>query len=141
VKLLAYADQAVAEDREAGFATLIGLSVQSNRVTGASCGDSAVVAIGKESAPRVLTSHQFKNPPVGSGEANFIPFERELVPPWKVLAMTDGVWKFAGWEKVWDLAARLSGEELLAELQSAARLKMTGEFPDDFTVVLLESDE
>jgi|SRR5262245_1395416 len=138
---LSQCDAAVAAVPEAGFTTLAAFEVVKNTISGASCGDSAVVAISKDSAPRVLTSHQFKNPPVGSGEAIFIPFEMELALPWKVLAVTDGVWKYAGWERVWDLSARLSGDELLAELQSAARLKTSGEFQDDFTVVLLESDE
>lgn len=134
------ADNAVAADRSAGFTTLVALHVEADRVSGASCGDSAAVAVCGESAPRVLTSRQFKNPPVGSGEADFVPFQMKLSPPWKVLVMSDGVWKFASWDRVWDCAARLSGEELLAELQDAARLKYTGEFQDDFTVLLLESE-
>ena len=138
--ILTHADTAVASDAEAGFTTLIGLCVSNNRVSGASCGDSAIVAICGAEAPRVLTSRQFKNPPVGCGDATFVPFKMELTPPWKVLAMTDGVWKYAGWERVWDCAARLSGAELIAELQVAARLQTTGEFQDDFTVVLLESE-
>jgi hypothetical protein len=140
VELLGAADAAVAADREAGFTTLIGLCVSANRVAGASCGDSAAVAVCGASAPRVLTSHQFKNPPVGSGEANFVPFEMELARPWRVLVMSDGVWKYASWDHVWASVARLSGEELLAELQVPARLKTTGEFPDDFTAVLLEGE-
>jgi PPM family protein phosphatase len=137
---LVAADNAVAADREAGFTTLVGLCVQADRISGASCGDSAAVVVCGDAAPRVLTSRQFKNPPVGSGEADFIPFEMQLSPPWKVLVMSDGVWKYASWDRVWDCAARLSGEELLAELQDAARLKTSGEFQDDFTVVLLESE-
>ena len=34
--------------------------------------------------------------------------------------------------------AKVILEELIAELQAAARLKATGEFQDDFTIVLLE---
>ncbi len=135
---LTHADAAVVADREAGFTTLVGLHVRDDRVTGASCGDSAAVVVCGEHAPKVLTARQFKNPPVGSGDATFVPFEMELTLPWKLLAVTDGVWKYAGWERVWDCAARLSGEELVAELQAAARLPLTGEFQDDFTVVLLE---
>jgi PPM family protein phosphatase len=138
--VLAHADAAVAADREVGFTTLIGLCATADSVAGASCGDSAAVAVCGDGAPRVLTSRQFKNPPVGSGEATFIPFEMELTPPWRLLVMSDGVWKYASWDRVWDCAARLAGEELIAELQNAARLKVSGEFPDDFTVVLLESE-
>ena len=59
--------------------------------------------------------------------------------PWRLLAMSDGVWKYVGWDRIRDLAGRLSGEELLAELQVAARLPRSGQFPDDFTVVLIET--
>jgi serine/threonine protein phosphatase PrpC len=138
--VLGRADAAVAADREAGFTTLVGLRVEENRVIGASCGDSAALAVGGGGLMRVLTARQFKNPPVGSGEADFVPFELELVAPWRLLLMSDGVWKYATWERVCDRAARLSGDELISELQDAARLKATGEFPDDFTVVLLESE-
>jgi PPM family protein phosphatase len=138
--VLAHADAAVAADREAGFTTLIGLCATADHVVGASCGDSAAVAVCGASAPRVLTSRQFKNPPVGAGDATFIPFEMELASPWRVLVMSDGVWKYASWDRVWDCAARLAGEELIAALQDAVRLRVSGEFPDDFTVVLLESE-
>ena len=100
------ADAAVAADPAAGFTTLVVLRVEGGRVTGASCGDSAAVAVCGGDAPRVLTSRQFKNPPVGSGEATFMPFEAELVRPWRVLAMTDGVWKYIGWQRIHELAAK-----------------------------------
>ena len=89
---------------------------------------------------RELTRLQFKDPPVGSGEATFMPFEAELVRPWRILAMTDGVWKYVGWLRARELAATLSGEELLAALQAAARLPGNGQFQDDFTAVLIEAD-
>lgn len=137
---LTAADAAVAADREAGFTTLVALHLTGNHLFGASCGDSAAVAVCAGAAPKVLTSRQFKNPPVGSGEAEFIPFELELAPPWRVLVMSDGVWKYASWDRVWDFAARLAGEELVGALKDAARLRASGEYPDDFTVVLLESE-
>jgi serine/threonine protein phosphatase PrpC len=140
VGMLGRTDEVVAADPEAGFTTLVGLCVEADHVAGASCGDSAAVAVCRGCAPRVLTAHQFKDPPVGSGEALFIPFELEMAAPWRVLVMSDGVWKYASWDRVWDCAARLSGDELIEELQTAARLRTTGEFPDDFTVVLLEGE-
>jgi len=139
VEMLTAADAMVAADADAGFTTLIGLSVEGSALTGASCGDSAVLAVCGLSQFHILTTRQFKNPPVGSGEVSFVPFAMKLVHPWKVLAMTDGVWKYAGWERIRALAAEFCGEELLSQLQSAARLH-SGQFPDDFTVVLLEGD-
>ena len=143
-EIAALADVAVTANPAAGFTTLVALTVDESSgvqaVTGVSCGDSAALAVWGDGLMRVLTSRQFKNPPVGSGDATFVPFERELTRPWRVLVMSDGVWKYAGWDRVWASAARLSGEELLADLQVAARLKITGEFQDDFTIVLLESE-
>jgi hypothetical protein len=139
-QILTTADRAVAFDDNAGFATLLGFSIRWNHVVGASCGDSAVLAVCSSREMTELTRLQFKNPPVGSGEAVFIPFEAQLVRPWKVLAMTDGVWKYAGWHRIHELAAKLAGEELLAALQSAARMPGNGQFQDDFTVVLIEAD-
>ena len=137
---LTEADTAVAADPAAGLTTLVALWVEGESVTGASCGDSAALAAWGDGFIRILTSRQFKNPPVGSGEATFVPFEVQLTRPWRLLVMSDGVWKYVGWDRVSNLVGRHSGEDLLTELQTAARLTTTGEFPDDFTVVLLESD-
>jgi serine/threonine protein phosphatase PrpC len=142
VEILRRADAAVATDPEAGFTTLIGLSVSVGAVTqaaGASVGDSAALLAGDRVLE--LTVHQAKNPPVGSGGAGPTPFAAATRGPWRLLAVTDGVWKYAGWEAVRTALTRLAGEELLAALQAAARLPGTGAFPDDFTVVLLEAGE
>ncbi len=136
---LGRADAAVAVDPEAGFTTLAAFTAFEYTVSGASCGDSAVLAVCGSGRVTELTARQSKNPPVGSGEATFVPFEAELVRPWRVLAVTDGVWKYVGWPRVRELAKRLGGEELLAALQAAARLPGSGTFPDDFTVVLFEA--
>lgn len=137
VSRLSAADSAVAADVVAGFTTLVGFSAWNGRLIGASGGDSAVLVVTGGEA-RELTAGQRKNPPVGSGEAVFVPFAATLTEPWKVLAVTDGVWKYAGWEKVVRAATTLSGETLVAALRDAARLPGSGRFPDDFTVVLLE---
>ncbi|MCE9566190.1 MAG: SpoIIE family protein phosphatase [Planctomycetes bacterium] len=140
-ELLQSIDRSVTADKEAGFTTLLGFDVRDDHIKGASCGDSAVLAVCGSGAIAELTQHQQKNPPVGSGEAVFVPFEMSLVKPWKILAMTDGVWKYVGWDRVRTLATQLGGEELLTALQNAARLPRSGQFQDDFTVVLLEAKE
>src|SRR5439155_3667592 len=91
-------DHAVAGDRSAGLTTLIGLSVSGKRVDGASVGDSAAVILELGKPMRLLTEHQRKDPPVGSGGAIGTGFSCEMIAPWKLLVMTDGVWKYAGWE-------------------------------------------
>jgi hypothetical protein len=139
VEILTYADRAVAADSTAGFTTLIGLGVENDCVTGASCGDSAALAVCGSGATVELTSRQFKNPPVGSGEADFIPFSVKLIRPWRLLVMSDGVWKYIDWQRIGEMAARFTGEMLLAVLQTAARLRGSEQFQDDFTVVLIEA--
>jgi len=136
--ILTRTDAVVAADPSAGFTTVVGLCVRGDRLAGASCGDSAALMIGNETSNE-LTARQFKNPPVGSGEATFIPFEAELVRPWRLLVMSDGVWKYAGWDKIKAAAARTGGAALLTVLQDAAHLRGSGAFPDDFTVVLIEA--
>ena len=135
--ILSHADTAVAADQNAGFTTLIGLCLWSSRLAGASCGDSAAVVSSRETLDSV-TARQFKDPPVGSGEAIFIPFEMDLMRPWRVLVMSDGVWKYAGWTTINHSLLHLEGEEILNSIRDAACLKGTGQFPDDFTVVLLD---
>ena len=109
-------------------------------VVGASCGDSAVLAISGDGTVTELTRLQSKNPPVGSGEATFILFEAELTRPWKILAMTDGVWKFAGWDSIEDAVCEMNGQPLIDALANRARLPGSGQFQDDFTLLVLESD-
>jgi hypothetical protein len=52
--------------------------------------------------------------------------------------MSDGVWKYAGWGAITQAASTLRGRALLEALQARARLPGSGQFPDDFTLVLLE---
>jgi serine/threonine protein phosphatase PrpC len=136
--ILRRADEAVAADPEAGLTTLVGLSVAGRKVCGASNGDSAVLAWDSVGRAEELTRHQFKNPPVGSGFAAVVPFGDELVSPWAVLAISDGVWKYVGWQGVIEAVRRARGEALLESLQEMARLRGTRRFPDDFTVVVLQ---
>ena len=139
--LLQQADAAVSADREAGLTTLIGLGILGGVLHGASCGDSAVVVVSEGERPRQATADQFKNPPVGSGVATFVPFTARLAGRCSVLVMSDGVWKYAGWERIFEAVVIHRGQSLIAALQAAARLRRTGTFPDDFTVVLFEGTD
>jgi serine/threonine protein phosphatase PrpC len=130
-------DEAVRADPTAGFTTVVGLCVRRNQVIGASSGDSAALLV---TATRTveLTAGQRKNPPVGSGMAVPVPFAATPDKPWQVLTMSDGVWKYVGWDRVIEAARRDRGAALVAELQRSARLPGSGRFPDDFTVVVFE---
>jgi hypothetical protein len=137
--VLRSADEAVRADPQAGFTTLVGFCLVGGRVAavcGASSGDSALLVLSEDrfDAP---TRHQHKNPPVGSGAAVFVPFEAALSPPWTALAMSDGVWKYVGWEKVGEAARAHRGQALIDALAALARLPGSGQFQDDFTAVAL----
>ena len=132
-------DETVRLDPEAGLTTFVGMCVGRDRVVGVSSGDSAALLVCGESAVE-LTANQRKNPPVGSGAAVATPFGFDPVGTWKILLMTDGVWKYVGWDKVIEIARRETGAGLIEALQKPARLLRTGAFQDDFTVVLLEGE-
>jgi serine/threonine protein phosphatase PrpC len=136
--ILRQADHAVSADPQAGFTTLVGLSIVAGVIVGASSGDSAVLAVHGDGEAERLTARQHKNPPVGSGGALFAPFTSGLRRPWRVLVLSDGVWKYVGWDRLVEAAREHGGQALLDALQSRARLRVSGRFTDDFTAVLLE---
>jgi len=131
------ADQTVARNREAGFTTVVSLCATCDRIVGTSCGDSAALLIQSSGKSRMLTEGQCKNPPIGSGEARAIAFSAETVSNWKVLVMSDGVWKFVGWERILEQATRCGGNLLIEKLRADAAGN-SGSLPDDFTLVLIE---
>ena len=133
-------DRAVADAPTAGLTTLVAFDVTAGRVCGASCGDSAAVLFQADAPPTHLTAGQRKNPPVGSGFATFTGFAANLVRPWLVLAMSDGVWKYVGWDKIAKAASEVRGERLVATLLENARLR-SGGLQDDFTVVAFAADD
>ena len=136
VEIVRAVDRAVAADRTAGLTTLVGLSVHGNQVAGASQGDSAAVILGPGQPMRILTEQQRKDPPVGSGSATATAFSSVMTAPWRLLVMTDGVWKYAGWERVHFSAASPDVTETIDTLRAAARPRF-GRFQDDFTLVVV----
>ena len=137
--IIRQADAAVARDSEAGFTTLVALCAHHGRVAGASCGDSAAIILSGENAKQ-LTAAQQKNPAVGSGEVDAVPFAVSVKDPWRLVVMTDGVWKYVGWDHVIEAARRTGGKTLINELRRSARLPGNGQLQDDFTIVVLESE-
>ncbi len=137
-ELLGTADDAVRDDPEAGFTTLVAFSIAGEAFAGASSGDSAVLVATKGQRPSQLTAKQAKNPPVGSGDALFRPFRAKLTLPWSVLAMSDGVWHHAGWGAIEDAMMEVRGQQLVDQLRGGARPRGVGRFADDFTVVAFD---
>lgn len=131
-------DKAIAEAPGAGYTTLIAFCLRETMLCGGSSGDSAVLVQNAGQPPRILTKHQMKNPPVGSRGAIFVPFSMRLVHPWTVLAMTDGVWKYAGWDSIFAVASEGASETIIHKLRQKSALPRTGGLQDDFTLVVFQ---
>jgi hypothetical protein len=93
------ADRRVAADLDTGYCTLVELVAAGEWVVGASSSDSAAALILEHSAV-ILTDHRHKNPPVGSGATKFEAFSARPGMKWRVLVVSDGVWKYVGWERM-----------------------------------------
>lgn len=138
VQVASVADDTAEADIEAGFTTLIALCIDEDTVCGASCGDSAVLLMNSDK-PILLTENQRKNPPVGSGDAQPTSFSQKLKAQWKLLVMSDGVWKFVGRDSIIKTCHTANGTDLILSLRESAA-GQSGKLPDDFSMALFESD-
>ena len=139
--ILRQADVAVADDPAAGFTTLIAFCIQKDAICGASNGDSAVYIVNVGEPGVVLTARQHKNPPIGFGGAQPVGFAARLAPPWTVLVLSDGVWKYVGWNEVANSASHLTGNDLVKFLRKQASLPGSGRLQDDFTLISLQDGQ
>ena len=138
VSICEAADQHVSAVLDAGYTTLIGLAVIQSFIAGASCGDSAVtLLLGDEFV--ILTEHQYKNPPVGSGGARLTPFSAHLLEPWKLLVVSDGAWKYVGWDQIENLLRSGVGDRLVPNLRELVLESSGGKLVDDFSAIFIES--
>lgn len=131
-----YVDQNVANKTEAGFTTFIGMCITNSFVVGASCGDSSVALL-IDKKFLILTETQFKNPPIGSSGARLTPFSAMLDGKWKLLVVSDGVWKFTGWDSISQTIKSENGENLIISLHENV-ISRTKELIDDFSIILIE---
>lgn len=133
------ADATVCQEENAGYTTLIGFCVTHNFLCGASCGDSALLLINRKKHSW-LTENQRKNPPVGSSGAIPVAFSVALRGDWKLLAMSDGVFKFIGLDEVAKIAQQQSGENLIQALHESVLQNNAGKLPDDFSIALFHNE-
>ncbi len=112
--------------RRKWLSRLIGLCVVGDKIYGASNGDSGAILLLPNGHFEELTGKQAKNPPIGSGAAGPVPFTPSLISPWKLLVMSDGVWKYVGWDRVREIARAQRGKALIDGLLNAAKLVRTG---------------
>lgn len=133
------ADAAVCNDAVAGHSTLIAACVTNTMVCGVSCGDSQAYLVTR-SGLSTLTEYQRKNPPFGSGEARPVAFAAKLPEGWKLLIVSDGVWRFVGGELIAHIATEHAGQAIIDALRDAQLSRSGGRLGDDFTIILVESD-
>ena len=78
---------------------------------------------------------------MGSSAAHPVAFSARLEPGWTLLVVSDGVWKYVGWESISRLASRTQGQELIAALRQASLEANGGRLQDDFSVALLQQQK
>ena len=118
-----------------GETTAVVAFVDSDRVRGASVGDSAAWLISPEGGMTDLTVHQRRKPLVGSGEALPVEFEGERRGG-RLLLATDGLIKYTPRDRICALAMTGSVVEAVDALINAVRLP-SGALQDDVAIALL----
>jgi len=133
--ILAATDTAVAAS--GGYTTLIGFAAGGNFICGASCGDSKVYIKNKTGKIEEITERQRKNPPVGSGEAIFETYLADIANGSRLLVVSDGVWKYCGYEAIQKVFESADYSAAPVELRDATASRSGGKLPDDFSVIAI----
>ena len=118
-----------------GETTAVVAFVDSDRVRGASVGDSAAWLISPAGEMTDLTVHQRRKPLIGSGEALPVEFEAELRGG-RLLLATDGLTKYVTAERICALATKGSVVKAADSLTACVRLP-SGGLQDDVAVVIV----
>jgi serine/threonine protein phosphatase PrpC len=118
-----------------GQTTGIVAFVGSERVIGASVGDSSAWLISLSGQTTDLTARQRRKPLLGSGEALPVQFEAERLGN-RVLLGSDGLFKYAPVDRICALATRATVAEAANALADCVRLP-SGAFHDDVAVVIV----
>lgn len=140
LSILSQADVATSKTDGAGYSTLVCLGIDKNQICGASCGDSAAFLFANNHL-FTLTEKQYKNPPVGSGGAKPVGFSANLKGDWKLLVVSDGVWKYLGVDAIRDATLRISRADTLVDsLRHDLLEQYSGKLPDDFSICVFSSD-
>lgn len=123
-----------------GFTTLVAVAVDPKLASGASCGDSKAY-FGQPNKMHDLaewTHAQARNPPVGSGSANFNPFIGQAVAGGRILIVSDGVWKYCGYDSLRSAMQSLDPSSATSFLRDAVLQRSGSNLPDDFSVIAVD---
>jgi PPM family protein phosphatase len=118
-----------------GQTTGIVAFIDSERVRGASVGDSSAWLIAPSGGMTDMTARQRRKPLLGSGEALPVEFEVECFGN-RVLLGSDGLFKYASVDRICALATRGAVAEAANALANCVRLP-SGALHDDVAVVIV----
>lgn len=135
-RIVEQADEAVA--LTGGFTTLVAFAIDQDTAVGASVGDSKAY-FKRPTDPEMTewTIGQRKNPPVGSGSVDEVPFMVGGQEAGRLLVVSDGVWKFCGYEALLSSFAQPQ-EELTGHLRGALLQRAGSSLPDDFSLIAID---
>jgi serine/threonine protein phosphatase PrpC len=138
VGILERADQETA--RTGGFTTLIALASNGHCAAGASCGDGKAYFRSPTSTEIAeWTGRQRKNPAVGSGAVDAVSFMHEGLAGGRLLLVSDGVWKYCGYEALKSSFALLPAA-LSAHFRAAIFGRAGTTLPDDLSFICADLD-
>ena len=122
-----------------GFTTLVAAAVTRESVTGRSCGDSKLYHFSRGTGIwEEWTSRQLRNPPVGSSECQFTMFHQDVDGGDSLLIVSDGVWKYCGYEALQSAFALTDLSTVAAHLRTATLARAGQKLPDDFSLIALD---
>jgi serine/threonine protein phosphatase PrpC len=136
-EILAQADLAALTT--GGFTTLIAIALNHDLASGASSGDCKAYFTQPNQNHDLTewTRHQRRNPPVGSGEADFVPFLAHSIANGRLLIVSDGVWKYCGYEALRSATQTPDPASAITLLRTAVLQNSGSNLPDDFTVIAI----
>jgi len=136
-RIIASVDRAAAVT--GGFTTLVALALDDSFAAGASCGDSKAYFHHRHEGYELAewTTHQPKNPPIGSECANAEPFMCTAIGGGRLIVVSDGVWKYCGYEAL-KAACGVPLEQVVEHLRSTAVARSGAALPDDFSLVVVD---
>lgn len=130
-KLMMQVDWILSGDLNGPKTTGIVVVIDSKRLFGAACGDSAARIYQADREIEVTPPGRSK-PFLGSGSAPIADFEIELIGT--LVVATDGLWKYSKSPDIWRTIRNTVAERLAAALADLSRLQ-SGNLPDDIAVV------
>jgi serine/threonine protein phosphatase PrpC len=135
LEILRKVDQQVVET--GGYTTVVAVAISRHGAAGASSGDSkAYFKMPLQKEATEWTARQRKNPPVGSGSADFVPFAHQGIGGGRLLIVSDGAWKYCSYESLVE-SFDLSSDASIERIRQSVIQRNGSTLPDDFSAVVI----